>query len=101
MWEEVNGEHHEMEKRVLHTGQESGYVMGPIFPLMGPIATNFGSMNSSWPKTDYTYPLWRLCDGVEEKQEKHETDLKSARMGGEMLPELLPVAPLTPSTLSP
>jgi hypothetical protein len=32
-------------------------MVGPIFVLMSPIATNFGSTDSFWPKTDYIYPL--------------------------------------------
>jgi hypothetical protein len=50
--------------------------------------------------TIYT-PLGRFRDGAAKKYKTHETDLKTARIGGEMLPEPLPVAPLTPSTPSP
>jgi hypothetical protein len=36
-----------------------------------------------------------------EKQRIHEANLKTAGIGGETLPELLPVAPSNPSTSSP
>jgi hypothetical protein len=38
---------------------------------------------------------------VAEKHGIHNTDLKTARIGGEMLPKPLLVAPSTPSTPSP
>jgi hypothetical protein len=36
-----------------------------------------------------------------EKHRIHEIDLKTARIGGEMLSEPLPIAPSTPSISSP
>jgi hypothetical protein len=43
----------------------------------------------------------RSCDEAAEKHEIHNSDLKTTRIVWEMLPELLLVAPSTPSTPSP
>jgi hypothetical protein len=43
----------------------------------------------------------RFCNGAAEKHIIHTTDLKTAMIGGEMLPEPLPVAPSTHLTPSP
>jgi hypothetical protein len=44
--EEFNGERHEAQKRGHHAGPHVGRMVGPIFVLVSPIATNFGSTDS-------------------------------------------------------
>jgi hypothetical protein len=81
--EESNMGCHEAEVRAHHVGQVPGYMVGPIFNLVGPIAANFGSTDSSWSKTYY------IKDFHAEKHKIHNTDMQTARIGGEILPELL------------
>jgi hypothetical protein len=93
--EELKGELREAEERPHHAGQESGHMVGPTFHLLGPIFTNIGFSDSSWPKTDYIYPLWWFRDGG--GRETQNTPNKSTdcedRKG--MLPKSILVAPLT------
>jgi hypothetical protein len=62
----------------------------------------FASMESSWPKTDYICPPPLSSDFTtgQRRNKIHNTDLQTARIRGEMLPEPFLVAPSTPSTLS-
>jgi hypothetical protein len=48
--EEVNEERHEDKKKGHHMGTLAGRMVGPISGLVGPIAANFDSMDSSFLK---------------------------------------------------
>jgi hypothetical protein len=72
-----------------HADPHAIHVVGPNFGLVRPFNAILDSTVSSWPKTDYIYPLGRFHDGAVEKHGIHEMDLKNLRIGGETLPEPL------------
>jgi hypothetical protein len=64
-------------------------MVGPISPLMHRFDAILDSTESSWPKIDYIYPPSAISLRAAEKHETHHTDLNTARIGGETLPEPL------------
>jgi hypothetical protein len=79
--EEVNGGCHEAKDRSHHMVKKLAYMVGSSSHLVGPIDANFGSMDSSQPKTElYTPFLMRFCDSVVEKYKIHQTDLQTTRI---------------------
>jgi hypothetical protein len=102
-WEEVvNREHHETGKRA-HTRLDFWTTWwcpsSPSWVLLLQTLPLWNRLNLK--PTIYIFSLRLLCDGVAKKQRIHNTDLKTARIGGDMLPKPLPVDPSPPSTSSP